>query len=400
VEQFKKESGIDIKDDKAAMQRLKEEAEKAKKELSTTEVADINLPFLTADADGPKHFEYKLTRAKLIELVQDLIDKTAGPCEKAIKDAKLSAGDINEIVLVGGMTRMPAVIDKVKQIFGKDPLQGVNPDEVVAVGAAIQGGVLQGDVKDVLLLDVTPLSLGIETLGGVTTKLIERNTTIPTSKNEVFSTAADNQNSVEIHVLQGEREMSSDNKSLGRFVLDGIPPAPRGVPQIEVTFNIDANGILNVTAKDKGTGKEQSITIQGSGNLDKAEVEKAAKEAEAYAEEDKKKREAIEAKNTLENAVYQAEKMKTDYKDKLAEEDVKTLDEAIGEAKTHLEATDKDELEKAGKDLSDKIMPIGAKMYEAAQAEKPAEEPAEDGKKKSDKDEPIEGEVVDDKKEG
>jgi molecular chaperone DnaK len=401
VEQFKKESGIDIKDDKAAMQRLKEEAEKAKKELSTTEVADINLPFLTADADGPKHFEYKLTRAKLIELVQDLIDKTAGPCEKAIKDAKLSAGDINEIVLVGGMTRMPAVIDKVKQIFGKDPLQGVNPDEVVAVGAAIQGGVLQGDVKDVLLLDVTPLSLGIETLGGVTTKLIERNTTIPTSKNEVFSTAADNQNSVEIHVLQGEREMSSDNKSLGRFVLDGIPPAPRGVPQIEVTFNIDANGILNVTAKDKGTGKEQSVTIQGSGNLDKAEVEKAAKEAEAHAEEDKKKREGIEAKNMLENAVYQAEKMKTDYKDKLAEEDIKTLDEAVAEAKTHLEATDKDELENAAKELSDKIMPVGAKMYEAAQAENKTEEPAaEESKKKTDKDEPIEGEVVDDKKEG
>jgi molecular chaperone DnaK len=399
VEQFKKESGIDVKDDKAAMQRLKEEAEKAKKELSTTEVADINLPFLTADADGPKHFEYKLTRAKLIELVQDLIDQTATPCEKALKDAKLSASDINEIVLVGGMTRMPAVIDKVKQIFGKDPLQGVNPDEVVAVGAAIQGGVLQGDVKDVLLLDVTPLSLGIETLGGVTTKLIERNTTIPTSKNEVFSTAADNQNSVEIHVLQGEREMSADNKSLGRFVLDGIPPAPRGIPQIEVTFNIDANGILNVTAKDKGTGKEQSITIQGSGNLDKAEVEKAAKEAEAHAEEDKKKREAIEAKNTLENAVYQAEKMKTDYKDKLTEEDVKTLDEAITEAKTHLEATDKDELEKAAKDLSDKIMPVGAKMYEAAQAENKADEPTADGEKKSDKEEPIEGEVVDDKKE-
>jgi molecular chaperone DnaK len=400
VEQFKKESGIDVKEDKAAMQRLKEEAEKAKKELSTTEVADINLPFLTADAEGPKHFEYKLTRAKLIELVQDLIDKTAEPCEKALKDAKLSAGDINEIVLVGGMTRMPAVIDKVKQIFGKDPLQGVNPDEVVAVGAAIQGGVLQGDVKDVLLLDVTPLSLGIETLGGVTTKLIERNTTIPTSKNEVFSTAADNQNSVEIHVLQGEREMSADNKSLGRFVLDGIPPAPRGIPQIEVTFNIDANGILNVTAKDKGTGKEQSITIQGSGNLDKAEVEKAAKEAEAHAEEDKKKREAIEAKNNLENAVYQAEKMKTDYKDKLAEEDVKTLDEAVAEAKTHLEATDKDELEKAAKELSDKIMPVGAKMYEAAQKEQtPADDqPAED-KKKSGKDDPIEGEVVDDKKE-
>ena len=395
VEQFKNQSGIDVHEDKAAMQRLKEEAEKAKKELSTTEVADINLPFLTADAEGPKHFEYKLTRSKLIELVQELIDKTEEPCQKAIKDAKLSAGDINEIVLVGGMTRMPAVVEKVKKIFGKDPLQGVNPDEVVAVGAAIQGGVLQGDVKDVLLLDVTPLSLGIETLGGVTTKLIERNTTIPTSKNEVFSTAADNQNSVEIHVLQGEREMSADNKSLGRFVLDGIPPAPRGVPQIEVTFNIDANGILNVTAKDKGTGKEQSITIQGSGNLDKAEVEKAAKDAEAHAEEDKKKREAIEAKNTLENAVYQAEKMKTDYKDKLAEDDVKTLDEAIAEAKTHLEATDKDELEKAGKELSDKIMPIGAKMYEAAQKEEaPSQEP---GDKKAGKDEPIEGEVVDDK---
>lgn len=399
VEQFKKETGIEVKDDKAAMQRLKEEAEKAKKELSTTETADINLPFLTADAEGPKHFEYKLTRAKLVELVQDLIDKTAEPVKKALKDAKLSADDINEIVLVGGMTRMPAVVDKVKQIFGKDPLQGVNPDEVVAVGAAIQGGVLQGDVKDVLLLDVTPLSLGIETLGGVTTKLIERNTTIPTSKNEVFSTAADNQSSVEIHVLQGEREMATDNKSLGRFVLDGIPAAPRGVPQIEVTFNIDANGILNVTAKDKGTGKEQSITISGSGNLDKAKVEKAAKEAEAHSEEDKKKREAAEASNQLQNAVYQAEKMKTDHKDKLSEEDVKTLDEATAEAKTHLEATDKDELEKAAKDLSEKIMPIGAKMYEQASAEeKPAE--GKDEKKKTDKDEPIEGEVVeDDKKE-
>jgi molecular chaperone DnaK len=397
VEQFKKDSGIEVKDDKAAMQRLKEEAEKAKKELSSTEVADINLPFLTADAEGPKHFEYKLTRSKLVELVQELIDKTEEPVRKALKDAKLEAKDINEIVLVGGMTRMPSVVEKVKQIFGKDPLQGVNPDEVVAVGAAIQAGVLQGDVKDVLLLDVTPLSLGIETLGGVTTKLIERNTTIPTSKSEVFSTAADNQNSVEIHVLQGEREMSEGNKSLGRFVLDGIPPAPRGVPQIEVTFNIDANGILNVTAKDKGTGKEQSITIQGSGNLDKAEVEKAAKEAEVHAEEDRKKRETIEAKNTLENAVYQAEKMKTDYKDKLSEEDLKTLQDAVDEAKTHLEATDKEELEKAGKDLSDKIMPIGAKMYEAAQKDQaPAEESAKDDKKKSGKDDPIEGEVVDD----
>jgi molecular chaperone DnaK len=400
VEEFKKVAGIDVKDDKAAMQRLKEEAEKAKKELSTTEVADINLPFLTADAEGPKHFEYKLTRAKLIELVQDLIEKTAEPCEKALKDAGLSASDINEIVLVGGMTRMPAVMEKVKKIFGKDPKQGVNPDEVVAVGAAIQGGVLQGDVKDVLLLDVTPLSLGIETLGGVTTKLIERNTTIPTSKNETFSTAADNQNSVEIHVLQGEREMSADNKSLGRFVLDGIPPAPRGIPQIEVTFNLDANGILNVTAKDKGTGKEQSITIQGSGNLNKDEVEKAAKEAEAHAEEDKKKRESAEARNQLENAIYQAEKMKSDYKDKLSEEDIKTLDEAATEAKGKVESTDKDELEAAGKALSEKIMPIGAKMYEQAQKETPAEgvEAKEGEEKKSEKEDVVEGEVVEEDK--
>jgi len=403
VDQFKKEAGIDIKDDKAAMQRLKEEAEKAKKELSTSEVADINLPFLTANAEGPKHFEYKLTRAKLVELVQDLIDKTAEPVKKALKDAKLEPKDINEIVLVGGMTRMPAVIEKVKSVFGKEPMQGVNPDEVVAVGAAIQAGVLQGDVKDVLLLDVTPLSLGIETLGGVTTKLIERNTTIPTSKNEVFSTAADNQNSVEIHVLQGERDMAEGNKSLGRFVLDGIPPAPRGVPQVEVTFNIDANGILNVSAKDKGTSKEQSIVIQNSSGLSKEEVEKAAKDAEVHAEEDKQKRETIEVKNQLDNAVYQAEKMKTEYKDKLSEEDVKTLQEAVDEAKTHLEATDKDELEKAAKDLSDKIMPIGAKMYESAKADSAeSEQPkaeTKDDKKKPGKDEPVEGEVVDDKKE-
>ncbi len=409
VDEFKKESGINVKDDKAAMQRLKEEAEKAKKELSTTEVADINLPFLTADAEGPKHFEYKLTRAKLVELVQDLIDNTESPVKKALKDATLTAKDINEIVLVGGMTRMPAVVDKVKAIFGKDPMQGVNPDEVVAVGAAIQGGVLQGDVKDVLLLDVTPLSLGIETLGGVATKLIERNSTIPTSKSETFSTAADNQPSVEIHVVQGEREMVTDNKSLGRFILDGIPPAPRGVPQVEVTFNLDANGILNVTAKDKGTGKEQSITIQNSGNLSKEDVEKAAKEAEAHAEEDKKKREAAETKNQLDNAIYQAEKMKSDYKEKLAEEDVKTLDEAIAEAKKSIESTDKEELEKAAKDLSEKIMPIGAKMYEAAQKEEENseetktssdEKPKTDKKKKSskkDKDEPVEGEVVDEK---
>ncbi len=402
VEEFKKESGIDVKDDKAAMQRLKEEAEKAKKELSTTEVADINLPFLTADADGPKHFEYKLTRAKLIELVGDLIDATAIPCEKALKDAKLKASDINEVVLVGGMTRMPAVIDKVKQIFGKDPKQGVNPDEVVAVGAAIQGAVLQGDssVKDILLLDVTPLSLGIETMGGIATKLIERNSAIPTSKSETFSTAADNQPQVEIHVVQGEREMVADNKSLGRFVLDGIPPAPRGVPQIEVSFNLDSNGILSVTAKDKGSGKEQSITIQNSGNLSKDEVEKAAKEAEAHAEEDKKKREAVEIRNTLENAIYQAEKLKTEHKDKISEEDVKTIDEAVEAAKKVQsdDKADKDALEAAAKELSEKIMPIGAKMYESKEDEAKPEGAEESDKKSSTKsDEAVEGEVVDEK---
>lgn len=400
VAEFKKESGIDVKNDKAAMQRLKEEAEKAKKELSTTEVADINLPFLTADADGPKHFEYKLTRAKLVELVQELVDKTSAPCEKALKDAKLKASDIDEVILVGGMTRMPAVVEKVKSIFNKDPMQGVNPDEVVAVGAAIQGGVLQGDVKDVLLLDVTPLSLGIETLGGVATKLIERNTTIPTSKSETFSTAADNQPQVEIHVVQGEREMVADNKSLGRFILDGIPPAPRGVPQVEVTFNIDANGILNVTAKDKGSGKEQSITIQNSGNLDKEEVEKAAKEAEAHAEEDKKKREAVEARNNLDSAIYQAEKLKTDNKDKLDKSDIKAIDEAVESAKKVAsdEKASKDSLEEAAKGLNDKIMPIGAKIYEQAAKEESEDEKPKKGKK-SKKDDPVEGEVVDDKKE-
>jgi len=401
VDEFKKESGIDVKNDKAAMQRLKEEAEKAKKELSTTEVADINLPFLTADAEGPKHFEYKLTRAKLVDLVQDYIDKTAEPCKKALKDAKLEAKDINEVILVGGMTRMPAVIAKVKEIFGKEPKKGVNPDEVVAVGAAIQGGVLQGDVKDVLLLDVTPLSLGIETLGNVATKLIERNTTIPTSKSEVFSTAADNQPQVEIHVVQGEREMVADNKSLGRFVLDGIPPAPRGVPQIEVTFNIDANGILNVSAKDKGSGKEQSITIQNSGNLDKEEVEKAAKEAEAHAEEDKKKREAVEARNQLDSSVYQAEKLKTDNKDKISEDDQKTLDKAIEEAKKVVadDKADKEAIETATKELNDRIMPIGAKMYEQAQKDEAKDGEKSDDKKsdKKDKDDTVEGEVVDDK---
>jgi len=404
ADEFKKEHGIDITDDNAAMQRLRDEAEKAKIELSSAQEVDINLPFLTADADGPKHFEHKLTRAKLEQLVGDLIDKTAEPCEKALKDAGLSANDIDAVVLVGGMTRMPAVQEKVKKIFSKDPMKGVNPDEVVAVGAAIQGGVLQGDVKDVLLLDVTPLSLGIETMGGVMTKLIERNTTIPTSKSEVFSTASDNQPQVEVHIGQGERSMMEDNKSLGRFILDGIPAAPRGVPQIEVTFNIDANGILNVTAKDKGTAKEQSITISGSGNLDKTDVEKMAKEAEANADEDKKKRDAVEARNILDNTIYQAEKMKSDYGDKMSDEDKKSLDEAVAEAKKLDESSDKEAIEAATKALNDKLMPIGAKMYEAAkEAEVPEEDTASEAKdtkgdkKKSDKDDAVEGEVVDEK---
>ena len=406
IDDFKKKEGIDLRKDNAAMQRLKDEAEKAKKELSTTTETDINIPFITADADGPKHFEMKLTRAKLEELVSGLLDRLSGPVEKALKDAKLSASDINSVVLVGGMTRMPGVVERVKKIFGKDPMQGVNPDEVVAVGAAIQGGVLSGDVKDVLLLDVTPLTLGIETAGGVRTAMIDRNTTVPTSKSQIFSTYADNQPQVEIHVLQGEREMADDNKSLGTFVLDGIAPAPRGVPQIEVTFNIDANGILNVTAKDKGTGKEQSITIQDSGNMSKEDIEKAQKEAELHADEDKSKREAVEARNTLENAIYQAEKMPSEYKDKISDEDKKAIETAVEVAKKVKddEKADKSELEKAAKELTDAIMPIGAKLYEAASKEEGADGDTSDSKekdgkksKKSKADEAVEGEVVDEK---
>ncbi len=398
LDEIKKEHGKDLRSNAMAMQRLKEEAEKAKKELSSAQTAEINLPFLDQGDDGPINFEYSMTRAKLEDLVKDFIERTAGPCEKALKDAKLTPKDIDEVILVGGMTRMPAVVAKVKSIFGKDPLKGVNPDEVVAVGAAIQGGVLAGDVKDVLLLDVTPLSLGIETMGSVTTKLIERNTTIPTSKSETFSTAADSQPQVEIHVLQGEREMANDNKSLGRFILDGIAPAPRGVPQIEVTFNLDANGILNVAAKDKGTGKEQSITIQNSGNLSKEDVEKAQKEAETHAEDDKKKREAAESKNLLENAIYQAEKMPDEYKDKISDDDKKIITEAVEEAKKHQASADKDEIEKATKELMDKIQPIGAKMYEEAAK---AEEAAKGDEKKDDaakEDEAVEGEVVEEEK--
>ena len=397
-DEFKKESGVDIKNDAAAMQRVKDEAEKAKKELSSATSTDINLPFLSADADGPKHFEFTLTRAKMEELVSPLLERLAEPVEKALKDAKLEAKDIDEVVMVGGMTRMPAVIEKVKSLFNKEPMQGVNPDEVVAIGAAIQGGVLQGDVKDILLLDVTPLTLGIETMGGVRTPLIDRNTTIPTSKSEVFSTASDNQPQVEIHVLQGEREFAKDNKSLGRFILDGIAPAPRGVPPIEVTFNLDANGILNVTAKDKGTGKEQSITIQNSGNMSKDDIAKAQKEAELHADEDKKKREAIDARNHLENAIYQAEKMPDEYKDKISDEDKETIKKAVAAAKEVLkdETADQEKNEAAMKELNDKIMPIGAKMYEQASKDDAKNDTKADSKSKSsDNDEAVEGEVVD-----
>ncbi len=342
ADEFRKEQGIDLKKDKLALQRLKEAAEKAKIELSSAAQTEINLPYITADATGPKHMALKLTRAKFEALVDDLVEKTIGPCKAALKDAGLTAGEIDEVVLVGGMTRMPKIQEVVKQFFGKEPHKGVNPDEVVAIGAAIQAGVLQGDVKDVLLLDVTPLSLGIETLGGVFTRLIDRNTTIPTKKSQVFSTAEDGQTAVTIRVSQGEREMAADNKLLGQFDLVGIPPAPRGVPQVEVTFDIDANGIVSVTAKDKGTGKEQQIRIQASGGLSDADIQRMVKEAEANAADDKKRRELVETKNQADALIHSTEKSLKEYGDKVAAADKTAIETAIADLKTAIEGTDKD----------------------------------------------------------
>jgi molecular chaperone DnaK len=375
ADEFQKEQGINLRNDKLALQRLKEAAEKAKIELSSTTQTEINLPFITADQTGPKHLTMKLTRAKFEALVDDLIQKTVEPCRKALKDAGVTAGEIGEVVLVGGMSRMPKVQEVVKQLFGKEPHKGVNPDEVVAIGAAIQAGVLQGDVKDVLLLDVTPLSLGIETLGGVFTRIIDRNTTIPTKKSQVFSTAEDNQNAVTIRVFQGEREMAADNKMLGQFDLMGIPPAPRGMPQIEVTFDIDANGIVNVSAKDKATGKEQQIRIQASGGLSEADIEKMVKDAEANAEADKKRREAVTAKNEADGLVHSTEKALAEHGSKVAESERRAIEDAVSDLKEALKGDDAEAIKAKTQTLAQASMKLGEAMYKQ-QAEADAKKDA------------------------